>query len=34
MMIIITTTTCMLLDLAIPGDTNVVKKRSREDFKI
>ena len=26
--------TCMLIDVAIPGDRNVVKKRSRDDFKI
>ena len=26
--------TCMLIDVAIPGDRNVIKKRSREDFKI
>ena len=26
--------TCMLIDVAITGDRNVIKKRSREDFKI
>ena len=26
--------TCMLIDVAISGDRNVIKKRSREDFKI
>jgi len=26
--------TCMLLDVAISGDRNVIKKRSREDSKI
>jgi hypothetical protein len=26
--------TCMLIDVAILGDRNVIKKRSREDFKI
>jgi hypothetical protein len=25
---------CMLIDVAIPGDRNVVKKRGREDFEI
>jgi hypothetical protein len=26
--------TCVLIDVAIPGDRNVIKKRSREDFEI
>jgi len=26
--------TCMLIDIAISGDRNVIKKRSREDSKI
>jgi hypothetical protein len=26
--------TCMLTDVAISGDRNVIKKRGREDFKI
>jgi len=26
--------TCMLIDVAISGDRNVIKKRSREDSKI
>jgi hypothetical protein len=26
--------TCMLRDVAISGDRNVIKKRSREDFKM
>jgi hypothetical protein len=26
--------TCMLIDVAIPGDRNVIKKRSLEDFEI
>ena len=26
--------TCILIDVAIQGDRNVIKKRSREDFKI
>ena len=26
--------TCMLIDVAMAGDRNVIKKRSREDFKI
>jgi hypothetical protein len=26
--------TCMLIDIAISGDRNVIKKRFREDFKI
>jgi hypothetical protein len=26
--------TCMLIDVAISGDRNVIKKRGREDFKI
>ena len=26
--------TCMLIDVAISGDRNVIKKGSREDFKI
>ena len=26
--------TCILIDVAISGDRNVIKKRSREDFKI
>jgi len=26
--------TCMLIYVAISGDRNVIKKRSREDFKI
>jgi hypothetical protein len=26
--------TCMLIDVAISGDRNVITKRSREDFKI
>ena len=26
--------TCPLIDVAISGDRNVIKKRSREDFKI
>jgi len=25
--------TCMLIDVATPGDRNVITKRSREDFK-
>jgi hypothetical protein len=33
MMIIITTTTCMLIDLAIPGDRNVVKKEAERILK-